>query len=175
MLLAANCRSVVAGAVEDVDGVRQQVSDGFEGLDRALRAAGKIDEDALAAHGGDGAREDGCGSFFHAFAAHFFRDSRDDEVSYGNGGFGSVVAGTDTGTTGSENDVNAARVGDGAELFANARWIIGQAQSGGNFPAEAAAEGDDGGPGGVFAFAFGGGIADGEDGYAHGRKVFENL
>ena len=46
---------VVAGAVEDVDGVREQVGDGLEGLCGAFGAAGKIDDDGVAADGGDGA------------------------------------------------------------------------------------------------------------------------
>ena len=46
---------VVAGAVENADGVRKQVGDGFEGLGGAFGAAGKIEDKSLAAAGGDGA------------------------------------------------------------------------------------------------------------------------
>ena len=48
-------RSVVAGAVEDVDGVGEEMGDGFEGFDGAFGAAGKIDDDGAGADGGDGA------------------------------------------------------------------------------------------------------------------------
>ena len=117
----------------------------------------------------------GGGSFFHAFAAHFFGDAGDDAVGDGDGGFGSVVARADAGAAGGEDDVCAAGVGDGAELFLDGGEVIGQAQGGGDFPAEAAADGDERGAGSVFALAFGGGVADGEDGYAHKKRRFEKF
>ncbi len=161
---------VVASAVKDVDGVGQQVGDGFKGLDGALGAAGQIDDDGVAADDGDGAREYSGGTFLHAFAAHFFGDAWDDTVGYGNSGFRGIVAGAEAGAAGGKDEVDAAGVGDGAELFANAGGIVSETQRGGNFPIEAATESNHGGTGEIFAFAFRGGIADGEDGYAHGEE-----
>ena len=43
----------MTGAVEDVDGVRQKMSDRLEGFDGAFGAAGKIYDDGVSAHGGD--------------------------------------------------------------------------------------------------------------------------
>ena len=47
---------IVAGAVEDVDGVRQQMSYGLERFDGAFGATGKIYDDGASAHGSDRAR-----------------------------------------------------------------------------------------------------------------------
>ena len=47
---------IVPGAVEDVDGVRQKMRNGFEGFDGTFGAAGKIYDDGVGAHGGDRAR-----------------------------------------------------------------------------------------------------------------------
>ena len=107
---------VVAGAVEDLDGVGEEVGDGFEGLDRAFGAAGEIDDEGFGADGGDGAGEDGGGSLFCAFAAHFFGNAGDEAVGYGDGGFGSVVARADAGAAGGEEQIDAAGVGDVCEV-----------------------------------------------------------
>lgn len=160
---------VVTGAVEDLDRVGEQVGDRFEGLDGAFWAAGEIENQRFVASGGDAAGEDGCWSLLGTFAAHFFGNAGDEAVGDGLGGFGSVVARADAGAAGSGDQVDAAGVGELAKIFADGGGIIGDAEAGGDFPAEAAAEGDDGGAGGVFAFAFGDGVGDGEDGYAHGR------
>jgi hypothetical protein len=60
-------------------------------------------------------------------------------------------------------------------LFPDGGEVVGQAQGGGDFPAEAATDGDERGAGSVFAFAFGYGVADGEDGYAHRKENFERF
>jgi hypothetical protein len=159
---------VVAGAVEDLDRVGEQVGDRFEGFDGAFGAAGKIDDKGFVASGGDATGEDGCWSFLGAFAAHFFGDAGDEPVGNGLGGFGRVVARADAGAARSGDQVDATRVGKFAKIFADGGGIICDTEAGGDFPAEAAAEGDDCGAGGVFAFAFGDGIRDGEDGDAHG-------
>jgi hypothetical protein len=161
----------MTGAVENVDGVRQKMGDGFEGFYGTFGAAGKIYDDGVGPYGGDGARQHGGGSPLHSFAAHFFGDSRDDAVGDGDGGFRGVVARADSCAAGGEDDVRATRVGDGAELFANGNWVIGETPRFGDFPAESATERHDGGAGGILAVPFGGGIADGKDGYAHVRKA----
>jgi hypothetical protein len=168
----AECEElIVTGAVEDVDGVRQEMGNGFERFDCASRAAGKINDDGVGAYGGDRAGQDGGGSFFHSFATHFFGDPRDEAVGDSDGGLRGVIAGADAGSAGGEDNIRTTPVGDGAELFANGGWIVRDAQRFGDFPAEAAAERNDCGTGGVLAVAFGGGVADSEDGYAHVRKA----
>ena len=50
----AECETlIVSRAVENVDGVRQEMGNGFEGFDRAFGAAGKIYDDSVAAYRGD--------------------------------------------------------------------------------------------------------------------------
>ena len=159
---------IVLRAVEDVDCVWQQVGDGFEGFDGAFGAAGEIDDQRVVAGGGDAAREDGGGSFLQAFTAHFFGDAGDDAVGDGLRGFGGVVAGADTGAAGGGDEIDAGRVGELAEIFADGGGIVGEAETRGHFPAQPAAKGDHCGTGGIFALAFGDGVGDGEDGYAHG-------
>jgi len=70
----------VAGAVEDVDGVGEEVGDGVEGFGCAFGASGEIYDERAAADGGDCAGEDGGGSFQHACAAHFLGDAGHDAV-----------------------------------------------------------------------------------------------
>ena len=52
-LTASQEELIVTGAVKHVDGVWQKMSDGFEGLDGAFGAAGKIYDDGVGAHGGN--------------------------------------------------------------------------------------------------------------------------
>jgi hypothetical protein len=165
---------VVFCAVKDMDGVGQQVGDSFKGFDGAFWAAGEIDDQGFAAGGDYAAGEDGCRRLLQAFAAHFFGDAGDDAVGDGLGGFGGVIAGTDSGTAGRGDEVDAASIGELAEILADGGGIIGQAQAGGYFPTEAAAKGDHCGAGGVFAFPFGDRIGDGEDGNAHGKRMVAN-
>ena len=47
--------SVVAGAAEDVGGMREQIGYGVEGLDGALGASWEIDEERAGAHADHGA------------------------------------------------------------------------------------------------------------------------
>ena len=47
---------IVAGAMEDVYGVRQEMGDGFKGFDGAFGTAGKIYDDGVSANGGNRAR-----------------------------------------------------------------------------------------------------------------------
>lgn len=165
---------VVFCAMEDVDCVGQQVGDGFEGFDGAFWAAGEIDDQGFATGGGDAAGEDGCRRLLQAFAAHFFGDAGDDAVGDGLGGFGGVVAGADTGAAGGGDEIDAAGVGELAEILADGGGIVREAETGGHFPAQPAAKGDDCGAGGVVALAFGDGVGNGEDGYAHGKRMVAN-
>ena len=54
-LIVGHGELIVASAVEDVDGVRQQMGNGLQGFDGAFGAAGKIYDDGAGAYGGDGA------------------------------------------------------------------------------------------------------------------------
>ena len=46
----------MTGAVEDVDGVREELREGVEGFDGSFGAAGKIENDGEVAGDGDAAR-----------------------------------------------------------------------------------------------------------------------
>ena len=53
----AECEKlIVADAVEDVDGVGQEMGNGFEGFDGAFWAAGKIYDNGAGAYSSDRAR-----------------------------------------------------------------------------------------------------------------------
>ena len=52
-LIARHGELIVASAVEDVDGVRQEMRDRFEGFDGAFGAAGKIYDDGAGAYSCD--------------------------------------------------------------------------------------------------------------------------
>ena len=52
-LTASQEELIVTGAMEDMDGVRKEMSNGFEGLDGAFGAAWKIHDDGVGAHGGN--------------------------------------------------------------------------------------------------------------------------
>lgn len=43
----------MAGAVEDLDGMGKELGEGVEGLDSALGAAGKIEDEGKVAYDGD--------------------------------------------------------------------------------------------------------------------------
>ena len=50
-LTASQEELIVTGAMEDMDGVRKEMGNGFEGLDGAFGAAGEIYDDGVSAHG----------------------------------------------------------------------------------------------------------------------------
>jgi len=64
--------SVVAGAVDNLDGVREQRGDRVERFDGAFRAAGKIEDERGAANGGNATGENRSWRVLKSFAAHFF-------------------------------------------------------------------------------------------------------
>jgi hypothetical protein len=160
-------QSVVAGAVEDSNGVGEKVGHGVQGFDGAFGAAGKIDDEGAMPDDGDATREDGGGRFFGAFAAEFLGDAGNGALGDVQSGFGSIVARAEAGAAGGEDEIDAARVGEFAKLAAKAGRIVGTAERGGDFPAEFANAFDERGAGEIFAFTAGDGITDGEDGDTH--------
>lgn len=157
----------MVGAVEDVDGVREEVRDGVEGFDSAFGTAGKIDDERAMTNDGNAARENGGGSFLGAFAAKLLGNAGDGAFRNVESGFGSIVARAETGTAGSEDEVDAAGVCEFTELAAKAGGVIRAAKRGGDFPSELTRTFDESGAGEVLALTAGDGITDGEDGDAH--------
>jgi hypothetical protein len=168
-----NNQLVVAGTVEDLDGVGEQLGEGVERFDGAFWAAGKIEDEGNVADDGDTARQDGGGCLLGTFAAHFFGEAGNHSFGDVEGGFGRVVTGAEAGAAGGEDEIDAARIGKLAEMGAHLAWVIGALKGRGNFPAEFAAALDDSGAGEVDALAAGDGIADGENGNAHRGGQFE--
>ena len=63
---------IVAGAVEDLDGVGEELGEGVEGFNGAFGAAGKIENQGEVTDDGDSAGQDSVGSLLGSFPAHFF-------------------------------------------------------------------------------------------------------
>ena len=93
----------MAGAVENVNSVREKVRHRFERFDCPFGAAWQIKNQRLAASGGNRAREYGGRSFLQTLPAHFFRDSMDDAISDGLRGFRRIIARADTGAASRED------------------------------------------------------------------------
>src|SRR5258707_3629885 len=164
---------VVAGAVEDLDGVREELGQGVQRFDGAFGAAGKIEDERKVACDGYAARQNGSGSLLGAFAAHFFGQAGNHFFGNVQRGFGSVVAGAKPGAASGKNEINAARVCKLAEVGAHLPRVIGALQRRGDFPAEFTTALHHGGTGEGDAFVAGDGIGDGEDGNAHRGGQFE--
>ena len=164
---------VVAGAVEDLDGVGEELGQGVERFDGAFGAAGKIEDEGKVTDDGDAAGQNRSGSLGSAFAAHFFREAGNHFFGDVQSGFGGVVAGTEAGAAGGEDEIDSSRVGKLAEMGSHLSGVIGALQRRGDFPTEFAAALDDGGAGEVDALVTGDRIADGENGNAHRGGQFE--
>lgn len=85
---------IVAGAVEDLDGVGEELGEGVERFNCAFGAAGKIEDEGKVADDGDAARQHSHGSLRGALAAHLFGKAGDHFFGDVESGFGCVVAGT---------------------------------------------------------------------------------
>ena len=147
------------------------MGDGFEGFDGAFGAAGKIYDDGVARTAATARDKTAVGVFsipLRRISSETPGIRRSAMATVASG----VLSRGPMPVPPVVKMISARRrVGDGAELFANRGWIVGEAQCFGDFPAETAAKCDDCGAGGVFAVAFGGGVADGENGYAHVREA----
>jgi hypothetical protein len=84
--------SLVAGAVNYIDGVRQQVCDYVEGFDGAARAARKIDDNGFRANASDAARQQRALGGSSSFRAHVLGKSRYQPFHCGLRSFGRHVA-----------------------------------------------------------------------------------
>ena len=78
---------IVAGAAQDVERVREKLRHGVERFDRALWAAGQIDDQRLAPNPSSAARESGARILPSAVLAHHFGDSRHQLLASFRGGF----------------------------------------------------------------------------------------
>ncbi len=119
------------------------------------------------AGGGDGARQQRGRNFLTAFAAHFFNDPGNEAISDGLRRFGRVVARTEPRAAGCQDDIDAIRIREFAELLADIGGIVGDAQVADYSPSGFAAKRHDRRAGKIFAFTAGDGVADGEDRDAH--------
>jgi hypothetical protein len=154
-------------AAKNFDRMGEKVGDGVKGLDRAFGTAWQINDDGRVADASDAAGKYGGGRFLDALAAHFFRDTGDGAVGDVDGGFGRGVARAKTGAASSEEKFDATGIGDGPQLAADFRGVIGAMKRGSDVPAKLAAALDESRPGKVLAFTAGDGIAYGENSHAH--------
>lgn len=152
--------------------MRQQIGDGFQGFEGAFGAAGKIDDQRAMTDDGNAAGQYGSGCFLCAFAAEFFGDARNGAFRDVESGFGSIVARSEAGAAGGEDQIDAARVREFTKLATQASGIIRTAKRRGDFPTEFTNAFDEGGARKIFAFTAGDGVADGENGDTHGWELF---
>jgi hypothetical protein len=163
----------VAGAVEDLDGVREELSECVERFDGAFWTAGKIEDEGNVSDDGDAAGQHGGRSLLGTFATHLFGEAGNHFFGDVECGFRRVVAGAEAGAAGGEDEIDAARIGELAEMGAHLAGVIGALERRGDFPAEFAAALHNGRAGEIDAFASGNRIADGENGNAHRGGQFE--
>jgi len=115
----------VAGAVEYLEGMGEKLGEGVERFDGTFGTTGKIEDEGKVACDGDAAGQHSGGRQLGASAAHLFGQAGDYFLGDVERGFGSVVAGTEAGATGSENQINAAGIRKLAEMRANLAGVIG--------------------------------------------------
>jgi len=161
------CDSAVVGAAENFDRVGEVGGDGLEGLDGAFGTARKIDDQGLVADHRNAAGQNGGGGFLDTFSTDFLGEPGDGALRDIQGGFGSVVAGTEASAASGKQDVDMARIADGAKLAADGGLFVGTQESRCNLPSELAAALDEGRARTVFAFTARNGIGDCENGNAH--------
>ena len=160
--------ALVMRAVQHRDGVGQQVGDGVERVDRAFRAAGQIQNDGFAANAGGGAGENGARSFLDAGGAHLLGETGDQAIGNGDSCFGRDVARAEAGAAGGEDQVDRVGIGGLLQERFDGGAIVGQHGAFHRFPFQFHAALQDGWAGAVFVFSVGDGVAQGEDGNAHG-------
>src|SRR5882757_900880 len=148
-------RSVVARAVDDLDAVREQRRDGIKRFDGAFRAAGKIEDQRVAANGGETARQNGARSVFDALSAHLLRNSWDEPVRDRLRDFGSGIARAQSSAAGGQNEIDGVSIGDLAEECLDLRRIIRKKMRGGDGPVQLLATRDQRGSGAVWARSVG--------------------
>jgi hypothetical protein len=164
---------IVAGAVDYVDGVRQERGEGVEGFHGPFGAAGKIEDQGVMAHNGDAAREDRRGSLLGAFAAHLFGEAGNDFFRDFHRSFRRVISRTEPGAAGGEDQIHLTRIGQLAKVRTHLSGIVGTFKGRGDFPAEVAAALHHSGAGEVHALSIGNAVANGEDRDAHHGRQFE--
>ena len=156
---------------EHFDGVGEKVRNDAEGFDCALGAAWEIDDKSVVAGDGDAAREKGCRCFLCTLATDFLSKARDGAIGDVEGCFRRVVAGAEAGATRGQVESGVAGVGNGPQLAADFRTIVGTAERRGDFPTEFATASDESGAGEVLAFSASDRITEGEKGDAHGQVI----
>jgi hypothetical protein len=134
-------------AAEDFDGVGEKVRNDTEGFDSALGAAREIDDESVVAGDGDAAREKGCRCLLRTLAADFLRKAGDGAVGDVEGGFRRVVAGAEAGATRGQEEIGVAGIGNGTQLAADFRTIVGTAERRSDLPTEFATASDESGAG----------------------------
>ena len=102
----------------------QQGRDGFEGLDRALRTSGKVDDEHFAPHRRCSARKHRRRCVVQAFAPHLFGNSGHDPVGHGLRCFRGVIPRPDPGSARGQEKVHTAGIRQLSQLLANACGIV---------------------------------------------------
>ena len=157
--------------MQHVNRVRKQVRDCLQRFRRTLRTSWKIHHQSFCAAGRNSSRQNCRRRFFQASAAHFFWDSGNYPIGDRLRGLRRIVSRTDSSSTGSQNQIDAAGVSPFRQPVTNCAGIVRGSQRGNNFPAKTAAKCHHGRPGQIFAFTSRHGITDSEDGYSH-RRVY---
>jgi hypothetical protein len=155
-------RCLMAGAVDDVNGVRKQTCDRIQRLDGAARAAWKIEDNRFRPNAGNPAREQRTLREFLSLSAHMLGKSGYQPFDCCMRGLGRDVARAYACATGRQDQIDRAITGVGRflqERF-NRDGFVRENRNGYDLPAELLAAGSDGGPGTIFVFPGGNGIAD---------------
>ena len=95
-------------AAKDLERMWEEVRDGVEGLDRAFRAPGQVDDDGFVANHGDTAGKQGGWRFLGTLPANLFGDAGNEAVGSVGCSLGSGVARAETCTTGGEKKFSQA-------------------------------------------------------------------
>jgi len=150
-------------ALDEVNDMGQQVDDGFERLDGALRAAGQVHNDDALADAADGARERCGASFLDAFQAHQFGKAGDFALDDGAGGFRRHIARGKARASGGEDAVAIALIRLSYETVSYLLKFVGEDLNGLDHPSVGFKNAAHCGAGAVFALAARGGVTQDED------------
>jgi len=115
---------IVTGAVQNLYGVGQQVSYGIQGFSCAFGASGQVDNEGFASHGGGSTGKNRGWRVFQPLAAHLFGDARYNAVGDRLRRFRSVIAWANSGSSRGQEHINPARIGQLAQLVANACGVV---------------------------------------------------
>src|SRR3954468_7018095 len=154
-------RGVRAG--EQIHGVIEELLQHRQAVFHAVRRAGKIDDQRLAARSGAAAGEPGAGKAGSRRGADRFGDAGGFALEHGGGCFGSHVALGEPGAAGREHDVHLIRVGPPDELAGDAVGLVGDDAAYDDFIATLAGPFENGVTGRIGSLAYGTQVGDSQD------------